>query len=400
MVQFAPCLLILSLLLLPIHANPIQLDEGPFGAFWNNKAHFQFITATNFSGDGEAVNTMWMLGNSGTHFVVHNKVWYLFSREWYVPSVIPAACNGGLFRIVLRNSSDEGRTWSKPFTVANPPDAPWGECTLMDGCGYFDTQTITWHYLSQCVGSGRWNLCHYYRQSDSPTGPWIPNSNNPVVKGGELWSRICNGSSKHCSPGTIDEGTPEIVMKKDGWFFVTFHGYDYDAKRSARGVAKTQDFVSWTIKDSDLPGDTIFSSLDCNKWQTTWAPGGCVGGGEGTILKSGDYYYQLIEATETNLWCQDDQWWLLGLVRSTSLTSISGEWEQFKVDPTVIPQNKNGCSEQYHRLFVDNDTIYLSYWVLDYSLVDKTIKTQMQIFKLVPGAGKLPMIASIPANND
>ncbi len=42
----------------------------------------------------------------------------------------------------------------------------------------------------------------------------VPNAANPVVKGGQLWSQICSGKNKHCSPNdTVDEGTPDIVMK-------------------------------------------------------------------------------------------------------------------------------------------------------------------------------------------
>jgi hypothetical protein len=38
----------------------------------------------------------------------------------------------------------------------------------------------------------------------------------------------------------VDEGTPEIVEKdSEGFFFVTFHGWDAALDKSARGIAKT-----------------------------------------------------------------------------------------------------------------------------------------------------------------
>ncbi len=44
----------------------------------------------------------------------------------------------------------------------------------------------------------------------------------------------------HCKVGMVDEGTPEIVEKdSEGFFFVTFHGWDAALDKSARGIAKT-----------------------------------------------------------------------------------------------------------------------------------------------------------------
>eukprot|EP00043_Microstomoeca_roanoka_P007652 m.73780 g.73780 ORF g.73780 m.73780 type:complete len:83 (-) comp13914_c0_seq7:127-375(-) len=69
-----------------------------------------------------------------------------------------------------------------------------------------------------------------------------------------------------------DEGTPEIVKKdSEGYFYVTFHGWDAVAGKSARGMAKTKDFVSWVVNGSGLPNDALFTSLDCNAWNISWA---------------------------------------------------------------------------------------------------------------------------------
>lgn len=123
-----------------------------------------------------------------------------------------------------------------------------------------------------------------------------------MVIGGDLWRQICAGPNKHCTSNTVDEGTPEIIQKSNGYFYgsfvacqfvqqlgwprcvgtdrcsaVTFHGYDYGAKRSARGVAKTADWHTWIVSGDDLPGDAIFSGIDCDPWQVDWN-GVCIGG--------------------------------------------------------------------------------------------------------------------------
>ena len=119
----------------------------------------------------------------------------------------------------------------------------------MDGAGFWDSSTQTWHYLGQCLARDEvWNMCHFTRAGPDPMGPFTPSPYNPVVKSGQLWGYalrpgscgplcccmhvlccccrpICAGSGKHCTPGTGSEGTPEIVMKDyEGYFYVTFHG--------------------------------------------------------------------------------------------------------------------------------------------------------------------------------
>ena len=214
--------------------------------FWYHPDQFHFapLSRAKFPEYGMAAM------NVGFHFVTRPGVWYLFHREYnFAPP--PKACKepvDGLSRIVIRNSTNRGQSWSDPQVVATP-SAPADACALTDGSGYFDADTHTWHYLSQCIGlpNAGWDLCHYTLQADHPMSgdaSWKPNPHNPVVRSGQLWSRICAGRGKHCSPTTGQEGTPEVVRKDaQGYYYVTFHGYD--GKTSARGVAKTKDFVSW-----------------------------------------------------------------------------------------------------------------------------------------------------------
>jgi len=80
----------------------------------------------------------------------------------------------------------------------------------------------------------------------SPIGAWVVDPKNPVVRSGELWSRICSGNGKHCDVGTAHESTPQIIEKRaDGLFLVSFQGYDVKLKRGVRGVALTPDFATW-----------------------------------------------------------------------------------------------------------------------------------------------------------
>ena len=220
-------------------------------------------------------------------------------------------------------------------------------------------------------------------------GLWNINDANPVVVGGDLWSKICSGKGKHCPEDTHDEGTPEIVGKNDeGYFYVTFHGCNKDATISARGVAKTIDFKNWIVDDADLPNDAIFGQVDCNKWDVEWADGTCVGGGEGSILLGPDgYMYQLIEAPDISLGCKGEgQNWVLGLTRSKGFTPAD-TWEMMNPVPTMVPPVVQGCYIQYHRLFTDGKATYLEYWVGDNS-------GWMYIHELVEGPGDLPMVIS------
>ena len=226
---------------------------------------------------------------------------------------------------------------------------------------------------------------------------WVENMNNPVVKSGQLWSEICSPPS-HCSPLTIEEGTPDIVKKDtDGYFWVTFHGCVPNATSSSRGVAKTKDFVKWETYGDGLPNDAIFTKNDCNNWNVSWSNGTCVGGGEGSITIGNDgYMYELIEAPDISLGCKGKgQNWVLGLLRSKTF-SATGTWENFKyAKPLVVPIIKIGCYIQYHRIFYDRfrDHTYLEFWTMggEYGT------GWMHIFKLINipkgESSELPIIA-------
>ena len=293
--------------------------------------------------------------DAGTRVVARNGTFILFGRADNGTAV--GACAQGTIAVNVRTSADEGATWSAPAPVATPDLV--SVCQYADGGAFFDDEAQRWHYLSQSYAPGGkvgWTLSHFSSATPDPLGAWVANAHNPVVRGGDLWSRICAGAGKHCLPGTVDEGTPDIVEKRGDEFIVTFHGYQYGARRAVRGVAATADFVTWRVDGAGLPGDAIFSSEDCAGWNVSWAPGGCIGSGESSSLRGpGGDIYQVIEAADVELTCDftpGQQWWPLGLVRSPSWAPSPG-WEQARATPFMVGPHV-GCSLAYNALWRDD----------------------------------------------
>ena len=373
--------------------NVTSLDDpGSLGAFWNTgEAHFEYSSKHRFpSASGEYAM------NVGFFFVADASpdAWYLFHRQYdFEPA--PTYCKADYARIVVRNSTDGGLTWSNATVIASPiPNTP-GECALVDGAAHFDASTSQWVYLSQCLARDEiWRMCLFTGNGSDPAViAWAPSPSNPVVAAGALWSRVCAGAGKHCSPTMADEGTPDVVLRDSaGRYVVTFHGWDPSHVKSARGAARTSDFVHWDVTGAGLPGDAMFSSIDCDAWDVPWIGGRCVGGGEGSILLSGDWMYELIEAPDVTLGCVPApglQHWPLGLLRAPRGVFLpTGQWQRFAVSPTVVAAEPTvGCYIQYHRLFSDAaGGVHLAYWAGDW----------LQLFNLVPGAGPLPIVAGPP----
>lgn len=375
-----------------------ELDGGRLADIFYGQAGLQLVSSSVFPTPhtDPGSTAMW---NVGTYIKPINGRWYVFYREgFYAPT--PDFCNGivPLTRIAVRNSTDYGKTWSEPAAVALPGNSTFDNCAALDGAPFYDNETAGWHYLAQCIGDNkRWSICHYSRAGSDPmAGPFTANPNNPVIRGGQLWSRICVGEGKHCTMTMYDEGTPEIIQKLNGWFYITFHGWDAPNNRAARGMARTRDFVNYDVTGYDLPGDAIFSPTDCNGWNISWNPKSlCVGGGEGSMVQSGDYFYHLIEAPDGTLNCDTtlgEQNWVLGLLRSPTLSARSGEWEQVHFNPAFKPAKKYGCGLQYHRVFRDGDDYFFSMFVLDFSVNNLTMK----VWKVVPGTTYFPVVVGFP----
>ena len=357
-----------------------QLDEGLLGPLWHGRAHFQEVGSIDW--DLPPYNSP--LESSGW-IAVRDGKWYIFNRVGKPPK--PRYCPHDYLGIIARESSDHGKTWSNPpaVLVEPGPDMTGAECAAVDGSTYFDPGTHTWHLLSQCLtvqDAGGWSLCHFTRAGESPLGPFVPDPHNPVVRGGELWSRICNGAGKACNPAkTHDEGTPDITEMRGGYFYVTFHGADYTIRRSYRGVARTRDFDHWETEGDDLPGDAILASPDCEAWTP-----GCIGPGESTTLITGDYQYMLFEGPDKWLGCTYGQAWNVGLVRApkNSFPKWNGGWEQFPGNPVLMPSwpgPQTRCAVQYPRWILDGNDVYLLYE----DIGPASRFRERRLLKLVPG---------------
>lgn len=361
---------------------PASIDD-----LWLNTAYFKLIRSfpvgsLNFSQI-----------DAGTRVVVVNGTWFLFGRVDTGPS---GACTQGVIAVNVRSSEDEGSTWTSPHPVVTPDLVI--SCLYADGTAFFDRENEIWHYLVQVLnvgGQGGWMMSHFSTSGPDPFGTWKANPSNPVVHGGQLFDQICSGSGKHCQVGMIDEGTPEIVEKRDGKFYVTFHGYDYNRKAAARGVARTPDFVNWEVSGDGLPDDVIFSAADCNRWNVSWAAGGCIGSGESSTLRGpSGALYQVIEAADVGLECiltPNTQWWPLGIVRSNASWQASPSWAEatstpFMTDPHV------GCSLQYNSFWLDDRTNSTWWAVWGVNFVNQQVAcSSWHIYQLVWGSTSYPM---------
>ena len=390
---------LLLLLTLTINAKaPPTLDN-----LWDNTAYFKPYTSFALNQQGfESVN-------AGTKVVVVNHTWYLFGRHDAPPTT---NCTQGTISINVRKSIDSGKTWGMMKTIIQPDQVV--SCMFADGSAFFDPATMTWHYLVQVLnvgGKGGWMLSHFtFNSTQDPTvgiQVWAPNPNNPVVKGGELFNQIC-GNGKHCQRGMVDEGTPQIVEKRDDGFYVTFHGYDYVRKKAARGIARTLDFIHWQVNGGELPNDVIFSHEDCSGWNVPWGGvGGCIGSGQASILRTSNYVYEVIEATDMELTCDTDwneQWWPLGLVRSTGYVASPGWTQMDHLQTPFVGGPKGdephvGCSIQYNDLHVDGQgSTYFSFWDVSFHPLNKSTPFQTwHLYSLVWGSGVLPMAWPGPA---
>jgi hypothetical protein len=310
---------------------PATLDD-----YWNGRARWEPVRTLSLAATG------WTYGyQAGAHLEIRGGTWYLFSRKIHWGG---GASYCGPFTDPLgtevRASTDEGATWSEPVEIVVPREGtPW-ECAATDGDAWYDEAAGKWHYFVQCIARDLvWNGCHVERSGADPLGEFAAAHANPVLRGGDLWDRICDAAGDDCSripgrPGRVfDEGTFDVVEQREGWFFVSFHGYD--GLRGYRGIAKTPDFVTWIAGDpaQGVPSDAIFDRDDSAPWRDAWTAEN-IGGGAARIAREGDFYYEIIEAADVNLGCTAGQNWHEGLLRSTSLAGTT--WEQFPAGNPII----------------------------------------------------------------
>ncbi|WP_165912178.1 hypothetical protein [Novosphingobium sp. PhB165] len=324
---------------------------------WSGRARFVQVGDVHWPEEREGT----VLDNSSWFFVA-NGIWYAFSRQYLTP--IPQ-CPADHTRVVIRSSRDKGKSWSGPVPIIEPGSNGDG-CAVLDGSTYYDEANETWHILAQCLATrneGGWSLCHYSRRAPSPAGPFVADNHNPVVRNGELWSRICEGRGKACDPAnTVDEGTPDIVQKAGGRYLITLHGYNYKLKRSYRGVVATPDFLRWAVDGPGLPGDAILGPADCGQWVPD-----CTGVGAATSLIGERHTFLVIEAMNRGLVCTTNQDWIFQIVRAPNgqwPRSGSRGWSAPNSQPLITrshPDPNTPCALTYARWIADGSDIYLIY---------------------------------------
>ncbi|MHB8528679.1 MAG: hypothetical protein ACYC8V_04095 [Caulobacteraceae bacterium] len=365
-------------------------------ALWEGKAHFQEVRDIDW---GKPPYNTYLEGAGwfANPMPLPDGRWYLFSRQAVRHK--PSFCPADSAQVVVRVSSDRGRTWSNPAMVAAAPGGQGAPdaCAIVDGSTYYDGANDTWHMLAQCLAAndaGGWSMCHYVRRGPSPMGHFTADT-QPAVTGGELWARICANSRGMCDPRTThDEGTPDIVGKRNGYFYVTFHGYS--PPRGFRGVAKTADFHHWIVSGPDLPDTPIFAPPECQAWNQ-----GCIGGGAASTLTAGDYQYMMIETPTINLACTPGQNWPIALLRAPKGIFppwSSPLWQRFQANPllrTAWPSSQSKCGIQYPRWAITSTHVYILYEDFSYEGSRGTATDfRRRLLELVPGAGPSVVLAA------
>ena len=358
----------------PASAKP-TLDD-----LWRGKAHLEQVGELSFGQDvrGRASET-------ASWFVARHGVWFAFSRA---NAARPASlCKNDHMQVVVRESRDKGRSWSSPVVAASPGISREGDgCAILDGSSFYDQASGTWHLLAQCLdvqNRGGWSLCHYSRRSQSPLGAFAPDPANPVVRGGQLWSRLC-GPGRACPAGIVDEGTPDIVAKRPDGFLVTIHGYHPASRAGFRAVIATPDFRRWTTSGGSLPGTAILSARDC----AGWLPG-CVGFGQASTVFANGRIYLVAESMDRGLGCVKNQRWVFAIMRSRTgaWPRSNGGWDRLP-DKALIhrkwPDANTSCALSYARWLVDGSDVYLIYedWEPNHARLHR------RLLKLVPGGGR------------
>jgi len=351
------------------YSTPTQKPRSATLAnYWLGKAVWQSAFTLKEGGQ-------WPTGfGAAAEVVVVGQNWYLFTRhvDWN-NSGTPCAQK---MTLSVSKSTNKGAIWTTPVDIlTNTPGSPQ-ECAATDGGVYYQQSTNTWHILYQCLkpGSG-WTGCHATRTGSDPIGPFTPDSANPVIPSGSLWSKICNTTTDKCTiqatgwvGKVIDEGTFDIFHYDGTYYWISFHGFD--GKYGFRGIAKTKDFRTYIAGDSSkgVPSDAILNPSDAANWNISWT-GGSIGFGTSRMIKEGSYWYQLAEAADQTLDTgNSNQKWADGIFRSNTLTSTLWAQPTIFKNPITSPDevlrktDSAAANPAYSGLFRDSTgQIYMHY---------------------------------------
>ncbi len=235
-------------------------------------------------------------------------------------------------------------------------------------------------------------MCHYTRRGQPRSMGRFVADGQPAVTTGELWSQICADSHGSCDPrSTRSEGTPDIVEERNGYFYVTFHGYS--APLGYRGVAKTADFHNWSVAGPDLPGAPIVAPTEGNR---SWAWNSWLHRRRRiSTLIAGGYQYMMVETPPaSDLSGKPGQTWPIVLLRAPKGSFpawSSAEWQKFPGNPllaTAWPGPKSQCGIQYPRWAVANGHVYILYEDFGYDAsAGAPTAFKRRLLRLFPGPG-------------
>jgi hypothetical protein len=356
----------------PIEMSRLSSLSEPSGRLtlddlWDGRAQFNPVAKVNFPWKDDAY-----LG-SASQIVSVNGHWYALLRRQY--QVNSTTCGGVRIDQVIMTSRDQGRSWQGPYQVAKA-DSQF--CQYTDGSLHFDQELDRWTVLTQCLSQdgSTWNLCVIEKKGLSlASGSWTAHPKNPVVRSGDLWSRICRDSGR-CSVAVHDEGTPHIISRKNGFFYFSFHGFLNPF--GYRALVKTTDFTEFITTANDLPVGPLYAPADCE----STVPG-CIGGGHASVLTSPRFTYMLIEAPTKTLICEAGQSWTFVLARTQTLHQRSPVWSHFQGRSFLVNRLSSpiGCHVAYANLFVDNGETFLSF---NFYSRDPSEWMPLAIYKLVP----------------
>lgn len=339
----------------PVPPPPPPTSGLSLNDFWDGSATFQYVRQQKSPSAGGG-DTGGVFYNLTAQVTVVGSTWYRFSREAVINEKNKCAPEA-YSRMVLYKSTDQGSTWGSRTVVVEPTVGTDYKCGGTDGSVFFDEPNATWHALFQCTdgpgGTAPWGVCHASIKSSNPIGTWTVDAKQSVSRGDIIEDLMA-------LKGWHDEGTPHIVEKANGYFYVTFHGYD-GASQGVRVIARTPDFKTWAV-DTKAP---LFGPDDCGSWNVNWK-GKCKGGGWADMLADDGWYYMLIEGVDKNLACVHDQNWVFGLLRSKNL--LSSNWQRLPDGPGILfnsaQLDRTGhtrpCGLQHGLIFRSGNDVYLS----------------------------------------
>jgi hypothetical protein len=323
-----------------------QGSKANLDFFWAKEAHFVPFRRLKFPPEVNADHFM------SSRIVARNGIWYSLTRRTYKNT--RPGCWGDSMDLLLHSSRDQGATWSASVLVDRSSDK---FCMITDASLFFDVDMNKMFILTQCLTAqtNSWDLCLYTGSGLDPmTATWTPASQNPVIRSGDLWRQICAKSGR-CESDVGEEGTPEIIAKRSGWYYITFHGFKNP--KGYRGIARTRDFITYDVNGADMADGPLFTVDDCSR-----SVSGCVGPGHGSMTFTNEFAYTLFEVPTQNLACERGQRWPFVLARTSNFWSKSPTWDVFDQRP-ILENNMDdgqGCQLQYANLFVDRGITYLA----------------------------------------